>query len=170
LTFNVLPPPNEPRRPSRTLRPDAGPRPGPEPERDLLSAAKEKYARFREAYPAVKESILRSVRAVTISEFRLKVWLGTGDAFETAMLSGGLRAALGIALSRARRWGLKFRSKARVAVWPVYERAHLSLTLDAVLSVRPITAISAAPAALRAIRGQVPRRVVGLRRGWNTKA
>ena len=138
--------------------------------REVLSFVGEQYSRLAERYPAIREFLLKSARAIAVTELSLRVWIGTGDAFETAMLAGGLRAASGIALSLGRRWGLKLRTKPCVAIWPVYEKAHLALALDTTLSVRPIMVVAIAPSLLRVVKGQAPFAVVGRRRGWNTIA
>ena len=138
--------------------------------RDLFWRAKEQIAQFRDRYPGLKDALSQAVRVITVTEFSLRASVGIGDAFETAVIAGGLRAAAGMALSHVRKFGLKFQTMPRVAVRPVYDRRHFSAELDVGAVVKPYRAVPAATALLREVRRAAPRSVVPEKRRWNTKA
>jgi len=137
----------------------------------LAGSARTTLAQFDEIYPKIREVVSMALRSVTVDEFRLWAAVGSGDAYETALLAGSLRALSSIGISVARRKGLRFEERPRVSVQPVYHRQHLSAELRVVASVVPWRALVVAVAFYRQFK-QVrrPRPAVSKSAGWNTKA
>ena len=73
--------------------------------------------------------LIRVIRACSVERFRVQVRLGTGDAAQTALASGALRAGLlGMLAARG------IRNEAGVCVVPVFGEPCFSLAVEGIFS------------------------------------
>lgn len=129
-------------------------------------------ARFREIYPGLRAALPATLRSFKVDRLRLSATVGTGDAYESALLAGMLRALAGAAISMASRKGVRFEERPRVNVLPAYDRPHASAEIRIAASVVPWRAAAAGLALYRQLKqaGRLDRRVVSKSPRWNTKA
>ena len=123
-------------------------------------------------YPEISALVSYVARSVTIREFRIESALGTGDAAETALLAGGIRACFGVVLGVMRRHGIRFKKRPIVQVTPVYDRAYISADVEVVSSIVPIRGIIALFRLVKHVRKSKTelRNAVSNAASWNTKA
>ena len=112
--------------PQRVLR-DA---PAPGSQSRALREVSSALSGFRRVYPSLREGIAVLAKTIRVVRLRVRAAIGTGDAYETAMLCGGLNAAFGLMLSIARRSGLRFSERPSTRFIPVFEAAHLDFAAD----------------------------------------
>lgn len=140
--------------------------------RSVVESAESALATFREVYPKAREAFGYALSGIKIEEFRLKARLGTGDAFEAAMLIGALRSVAGIALSLVSHAGLKFGDRPQVDINPVFDSPYLAIDLRCAVSVVPWRGLRSGLTLLREWRRlkRASGAVVSNAPGWNTRA
>lgn len=88
-------------------------------------------------YPKIAESLSYLARAIVVEELRFHGRVGTGDACDTALLTGALGAAAGIAVTTAQRKGIRFRQRPAFRITPVYDRTTASAEVQLAASIAP---------------------------------
>ncbi len=88
----------------------------------------------RDFIPKIQEVVSRASCAITLERIHLAGHVSTGDAFQTALLAGGLNALFGLAFSVARKKGVRFTERPVGLMSPVYGRAHLDIRADIIVS------------------------------------
>jgi hypothetical protein len=123
-------------------------------------------------YPKIAGLASYAARAASVRKFRVSARVGTGDAYETALLVGALNAGAGVAVGLARRVGIRFTTRPFVRILPVYDRAAASAEISVIVSMVPLRGILAAFRLYREIRNakRVSQSVVSKPAIWNTKA
>ncbi len=140
--------------------------------RSFAGLAGDVVPKLQETYPALREALSMALRYAEVERFRLSVSVGAGDAYETALLAGALRALAGVALSIASRKGVRFTERPRVSVRPSYDRACAAAEILFAASVVPWRAVAAGVSLYRQFK-RVSRpsgRIVSKLPQWNTKA
>ncbi len=155
---------------------------GPVPDKDARTSQDDIRTRIvrlnrvltavRSHYPEVAEITKEAVRSVGVKEFRTLVALGTADAAQTALLAGGLRALLEVALRLAKRGGVRFDKRPVMRITPFYEHAHLSADVELVWTIVPIRGMIAAYRLRKHIRKSktMLQNAMSNGAGWNTRA
>jgi hypothetical protein len=108
----------------------SGDAPAPGSQAGPLERVSSALSGFRRVYPSLREGIAVLAKTIRVVRLRVRAAIGTGDAYETAMLCGGLNAAFGLMLSIARRSGLRFSERPSTRFIPVFEAAHLDFAAD----------------------------------------
>lgn len=144
----------------------------PESIRSQLVALQETFNTLKSHFPEIAGLASYLARSVTVLEFRVISSVGTGDAAETALLAGGLRAAAGIGLGILCRQGIRFKQRPGVKISPVYDRVCVSAEVYVLASIVPLRGIIAAVRLYRHLQKakRHARGVVSNPTGWNTRA
>ena len=137
-----------------------------------IAALQQTFETFRAHYPEISSLASHVAHSVTIHEFRVCSRLGTGDAAETALLAGGLRASFGVVLGVMRHLGMCFGKRPVLHFVPVYERAHFSADVMVISSVVPLRALIAFFRFMRHVRKSKPKSQSAVSKAvpWNTRA
>ncbi len=88
----------------------------------------------RALVPSLREALVRSAEAVLVERIRVVGKVGTGDAFQTALIVAGLNSLFGVTLTISRRKGVRFRQRPQVRFGPAYHGAHLDVGADVIVA------------------------------------
>ncbi len=144
----------------------------PREQRSALDSLQKALSAFRQYYPEVAKTASNLARTVRVDRFRLSARLGTGDAYDTALLVGGTNAVVGVLLSVAQKKGIEFTERPRVNVVPVYDGMYAAAEFRLATSITPWRGIVAAFRLYRQVKSmqRAAAPVVSNARAWNTRA
>ena len=125
------------RRAPKDMEPDLSAEPTPDRERartpdavPLTKKIRRGMAAFRKALPLVREILREVAGIVRVRKLSVRGHLGVGDAFQTALLLGGLNSAAFLLLRTMHRQGFRFDKKPVIWFAPRYDTVTFDAKID----------------------------------------
>lgn len=120
--------------------------------RSLATKVRDGLSGFRAVLPLFRETLRQVAGSIRVREFRLKGYLGVGDAFQTALLLGGVNSVASLFLKLLRRQGFRFDKKPVVRFRPRYDAIAFSATADIETAISVVDCVKLALGLRRAGR------------------